>query len=95
MLPELKKNPDGSLTMYIQHESPGKEKESDWLPAPDGPIYMVLPLLAGTGHGRSFDSTPGQRAPGRRRMSRWPHNWLLMMVAKRRCANGGRVGLPG
>jgi len=44
MLPELKKNPDGSLTMYIQHESPGKEKESNWLPAPDGPIYMVLRL---------------------------------------------------
>jgi hypothetical protein len=44
MLPELKKNPDGSLTIYIQHESPGKEKESNWLPAPNGPIYMVLRL---------------------------------------------------
>ena len=44
MLPELQKNPDGSLTIYIQHEPPGKEKESNWLPAPDGPIYMVLRL---------------------------------------------------
>lgn len=44
MLPELKKNADGSLTIYIQHESPGKEKESNWLPAPNGPIYMVLRL---------------------------------------------------
>ncbi|MCB1729742.1 MAG: DUF1254 domain-containing protein [Halieaceae bacterium] len=44
MLPELQKNPDGSLTIYIQHESPGKEKESNWLPAPNGPIYMVLRL---------------------------------------------------
>jgi hypothetical protein len=42
MLPQLKKNPDGSLTMYIQHKSPGKDKESNWLPAPDGPIYLVL-----------------------------------------------------
>ena len=44
MLPDLQKNPDGSLTIYIQHESPGKEKESNWLPAPNGPIYMVLRL---------------------------------------------------
>jgi hypothetical protein len=44
MLPGLKKNADGSLTLYIQHESPGKDKESNWLPAPDGPIYMVLRL---------------------------------------------------
>jgi hypothetical protein len=44
MLPGLKKNADGSLTLYIQKDSPGKEKESNWLPAPDGPIYMVMRL---------------------------------------------------
>jgi hypothetical protein len=44
MLPKLKKNADGSLTLYIQHESPGKAKESNWLPAPDGPIYLVMRL---------------------------------------------------
>jgi hypothetical protein len=44
MLPDLKKNDDGSLTIYIQKESPGKDKESNWLPAPDGPIYMVTRL---------------------------------------------------
>jgi hypothetical protein len=44
MLPGLKKNDDGSLTLYIQHDSPGSEKESNWLPAPDGPIYLVLRL---------------------------------------------------
>ena len=44
MLPELKKNPDGSLTVYIQKDSPGKDKESNWLPAPNGPIYMVMRL---------------------------------------------------
>jgi hypothetical protein len=44
MLPDLKKNEDGSLTIYIQKDSPGKEKESNWLPAPDGPIYVVMRL---------------------------------------------------
>jgi hypothetical protein len=42
MLPNLKFNDDGSLTIYIQKESPGAEKESNWLPAPDGPFYAVL-----------------------------------------------------
>lgn len=44
MLPNLKKNPDGSLTLYIQKDSPGKDKESNWLPAPNGPIYLVMRL---------------------------------------------------
>jgi hypothetical protein len=44
MLPGMKKNPDGSLTLYIQNKSPGKDKESNWLPAPDGPIYLVMRL---------------------------------------------------
>ena len=42
MVPDMKKNADGSLTIYMQHESPGKDKESNWLPAPDGPIYLAL-----------------------------------------------------
>jgi hypothetical protein len=44
MLPGMKKNPDGSVTLYIQNNSPGKAKEANWLPAPDGPIYMVMRL---------------------------------------------------
>lgn len=44
MLPNLKKNPDGSLTIYVQKDSPGKDKESNWLPAPNGPIYLVMRL---------------------------------------------------
>jgi len=42
MLPDLKLNDDGSLTIYIEKDSPGKDMESNWLPAPDGPVYMVL-----------------------------------------------------
>lgn len=44
MLPHMKKNADGSLTLYIQKKSPGADKESNWLPAPDGPIYLVMRL---------------------------------------------------
>jgi hypothetical protein len=44
MLPHLKTNPDGSLTIYIQKDSPGKDKEANWLPSPNGPIYLVMRL---------------------------------------------------
>lgn len=44
MLLDLKKNGDGSLTIYVQNKSPGADKEANWLPAPDGPIYMVMRL---------------------------------------------------
>jgi hypothetical protein len=42
MLPQLKKDADGGITLYIQNTSPGKDKASNWLPAPKGPFYMVL-----------------------------------------------------
>jgi hypothetical protein len=44
MLPNMKKDRDGSLTLYVQKDSPGKDREANWLPAPDGPIYMVMRL---------------------------------------------------
>jgi hypothetical protein len=44
MLPDMKKNDDGSLTLYIQKDSPGKDKEANWLPAPDDTIYLVMRL---------------------------------------------------
>lgn len=44
MMPDLRKNPDGSLTIYVQKDSPGRDKESNWLPAPDGRFYMVMRL---------------------------------------------------
>jgi hypothetical protein len=44
MLPGMKTNPDGSLTLYIQKDSPGKDKEPNWLPAPNGTIYLAMRL---------------------------------------------------
>ncbi|HMI11889.1 MAG TPA: DUF1214 domain-containing protein, partial [Bradyrhizobium sp.] len=35
---------DGSLTLYIQKDSPGADKESNWLPAPNDEIYLVMRL---------------------------------------------------
>ena len=40
--PKLEFGDDGSLTFYIQHESPGEAQTSNWLPAPSGPFYVVL-----------------------------------------------------
>ncbi|TNF64237.1 MAG: DUF1214 domain-containing protein, partial [Deltaproteobacteria bacterium] len=37
---KLRYGKDGSLTIYIQRESPGQKKESNWLPAPDGPFSL-------------------------------------------------------
>jgi hypothetical protein len=44
MMPNMKKNADGSLTLYIQKDSPGTDKESNWLPAPNDLVYLVMRL---------------------------------------------------
>jgi hypothetical protein len=38
----LKTNPDGSTDLYIQNQSPGTDKESNWLPAPTGKFILML-----------------------------------------------------
>jgi hypothetical protein len=38
----LKKNKDGSLDLYVQHDSPGKDKENNWLPANDKDFNVTL-----------------------------------------------------
>ena len=38
----LKRNADGSFTLYVQHDDPGGDKESNWLPAPPGAFYVIL-----------------------------------------------------
>ncbi|GAC1647210.1 MAG: DUF1254 domain-containing protein [Mycobacterium sp.] len=44
MLPSLVPDPDGGYTFWIQNESPGIDKESNWLPAPKGPFSVILRL---------------------------------------------------
>ena len=44
MLPNMKKNADGGVTLYIQKDSPGADKESNWLPAPNDLVYLVMRL---------------------------------------------------
>lgn len=44
MMDQFKRDPDGGLTIYIQQESPGTDKEANWLPAPKGPFSVVMRL---------------------------------------------------
>ena len=44
MLPSLIPDQDGGITLYIQHDSPGKDHEANWLPAPKGPFSVIMRL---------------------------------------------------
>ena len=54
----FKYDPDGSLTLYIQNENPGKDKEANWLPAPKGPFNLTMRLYA-----PKFEALTGKWAP--------------------------------
>jgi hypothetical protein len=44
MLPKLKRDKDGGLTIYIQHASPGPKLQANWLPAPAGAFQLAMRL---------------------------------------------------
>ena len=58
MMDDFRFNDDGSLTLLVQKDSPGGEMESNWLPAPDGPFYMVMRL-----YGPEADALDGAWTP--------------------------------
>jgi hypothetical protein len=41
---KLTPNPDGSVDLYLQNESPGADKEANWLPAPKGDMVLMMRL---------------------------------------------------
>ena len=61
-------NPDGSVDMYLQAESPGKDKEANWLPAPKGNSCWCMRLYWPTDNaafdpGRKLDAAAGEASP--------------------------------
>jgi hypothetical protein len=38
----MKTAEDGTLTIYVQNDSPGADKQSNWLPAPEGEFFLML-----------------------------------------------------
>jgi hypothetical protein len=54
----FKTNADGSLDLYFQNESPGKDKEANWLPAPTGAFNLTMRL-----YGPKTDALTGKWNP--------------------------------
>lgn len=54
---------DGSITIYFQTESPGKDKEANWLPTPNGPFW---PVLRTYGPGKAIRAGTWKAQPVRR-----------------------------
>jgi hypothetical protein len=42
LFPRLLKDEDGGITIYVQRESPGRDKENNWLPPPTGLFFIVM-----------------------------------------------------
>lgn len=65
MLPGLKRDADGGITLHIQHEPPGADREANWLPAPAAPFFLVLRLYWPGPAALNGDWTAPSLAPSR------------------------------
>lgn len=54
----FKYDEDGSLTLYFQNESPGADKEANWLPAPKGPFNLTMRLYSPESEALTGEWTP-------------------------------------
>ena len=43
---QLKRNHDGTFTLYLQRDNPGPDKETNWLPVAPGPFYLIIRVYA-------------------------------------------------
>ncbi|MGC1891455.1 MAG: DUF1214 domain-containing protein [Stellaceae bacterium] len=59
-------DPDGSLDLYFQNESPGADKEANWLPAPKGPFNLTMRLYAPKSDALTGKMEPAAGDEGRR-----------------------------
>ena len=59
MLEQFQRDADGGLTLLIQHESPGRDREANWLPAPKGPFSVLLRLYLP--QAEALDGSAGHR----------------------------------
>ena len=71
---KFKTNADGSVDIYIQNESPGKDKEANWLPAPKDKFILMLRLVLAEGkaaldHRRQLEDSAGEAGIVRERVT--------------------------
>ncbi len=56
--PGLRRNPDGSITIYIQHDPPPGPLTANWLPTPNGPFSLLLRVYGPEGNTSTGEYTP-------------------------------------
>jgi hypothetical protein len=59
----LKRDGDGSLTLYFQNDDPGTDREANWLPAPKGPFNLSMRLYAPKSEALTRRSSSGSVRP--------------------------------
>ena len=64
MMDQFKLEEDGSIVLHIGKDAPGEDLKANWLPAPDGPLYMTMRL-----YGPEKDALEGRWSPPKAKKS--------------------------